>query len=358
MDLSDLFDFIRNKYADYAFDYKSGIVKMPLRYILELTYNCNLKCPFCYIKNERSIDELTTQEWLDIIKQIPPFSVVSFVAGEVLLKENFDVIYKEASKKFRKVSLITNGLLLNENVSNLLIKNRLMLLSVSLDAVGKKHDLIRNHNGLYDKVISNLKYFNEKRKKHSSPMLDIKACILDNNLDDIVPLYKQAMDLNAQFFSLTFIRSHTLRQNSFLFDDFSSEFTSVEYPINLYFDFEHFKQVYKELESLSKNSKTILRYAPRFRPSGDLEKIEKFFKQSNKPVADIYEQCKIPMTSIYISPKGDIYPCLSHKVSSLKEMKLKDAINTPKFKCFRKNLYYSKVFNACQMCCDAIPKNQ
>ena len=64
------------------------------------------------------------------------------------------------------------------------------------------------------------------------------------------------------------------------------------------------------------------------------------------------------MTSIYITPQGDIYPCLSLKVANLKDMKLKDAINTVKFKCFRKNLHCAKVFNACQMCCDAIPKIQ
>ena len=63
------------------------------------------------------------------------------------------------------------------------------------------------------------------------------------------------------------------------------------------------------------------------------------------------------MTSIYITPKGDVYPCLSLKIASLKEVSLKEAINTVKFKCFRKNLYNSKVFNACQMCCDGLPKN-
>ncbi len=358
MDYSYLFDYIRNLYADYSFDNKSGNIKLPMRYILELTYRCNLKCPFCYITENRNIEELSVEEWLDIIDQIPPFTIITFVAGEVLLKEGFDRIFKKASEKFRKVTLITNGLKLDEQTIDLLIKHKLFLLSVSLDAIGEKHDKIRNHPGLYDKIINNIGILNQKRHGKYNPMLDIKTCVLENNLDELPLLYKEAMKLNAEFFSLTFIRKQSLRQNSKLWDDFNEEFTINTYPVELYFDMEHFKEIYKELESLQKNSKTILRFAPRFSPRGDSDRIEQFFKAGNTPVTELYKPCKIPMTSIYITPKGDVYPCLSYKIGSLKEMKLKDVVNTTKFKCFRKNLYRAKVFNACQMCCDAIPKNR
>ncbi len=357
MNCSDLFDFVRNIYSYYSFNNKTGEIKMPIRYILELTYRCNLKCPFCYITGDRNIEELNTEEWFKIIDQIPPFAFISFVAGEVLLKEDFDKILKKASEKCRKTSLITNGLKLDEEKIDLLIKNKLFLLSVSLDAIGEKHDKIRNHPGLYNKIIESLTIFNDKRKNSFSPLLDIKTCVLENNLDDIPLLYKEAMKLNAKFFSLTFIRKQNYRQNSVLWDDFSHEFNMDTYPIDLYFDMEHFKEIYKELESLQKNSKTQIRFSPRFRPTGDINKIERFFNAGNTPVTDLYKTCRIPMTSIYITPKGDVYPCLSLRVASLKEMSLKEAVNTVKFKCFRKNLHCANIFNACQMCCDAIPKN-
>ena len=356
MDYSDLFDTARNLYSKYTFNAKNGEIKMPIRYILELTYRCNLKCPFCYITGNRNIEELSVEEWIKIIDQIPPFTLISLVAGEVLLKEGFDEIYKKTSEKFRKVTLISNGLKLDEKTIDLLVKHKLFLLSVSLDGIGENHDKTRNHPGLYNKIINNLELFNQKRKSSGS-MLDIKTCVLENNLDDLPLLYKEAMKLNAQFFSLTFIRKQTLRQNSILWDDFSHEFNIDTYPIELYFNMEHFKEVYKELESLQKNSKTILRYAPRFKATGDLDKIEKFFNFGNRPVTELYKPCHIPMTSLYITPNGNIYPCLSLRVANLKEVTLKEAINTVKYKCFRKNLHAAKVFNACQMCCDAIPKN-
>ncbi len=359
MDYSFLFDFIRQIYAKCVYSEKTGKVFLPMRYILELTYNCNLKCPFCYITESRNKNELSTQEWFSIIDQIPPFSLISMVAGEVILKKDFIQIYEAASKKFRKVSLISNGLALKEEIIDSFIKNKLLLLSISLDGYGKNHDINRNFNGLWDKVMNNLDLFNSKRQNKSRPMLDIKTCVLEKNLDDLPKLYKESQKLNAQFFSLTFLRKQPLRQNSKLWEEFNEDFYLKEYPVELYFDLEHFLEIYKELESLSKKTKTILRYAPRFNSVGDADKIKTFFSSSdNKKITDLYYPCKIPMTSIYINPEGDIYPCLSYKVANLKEMTLKEAINTLKFKCFRQNLSKAKIFNACQMCCDLIPKNQ
>ena len=124
-------------------------------------------------------------------------------------------------------------------------------------------------------------------------------------------MYKEAIRLNAQFFSLTFLRKQPLRQNSKLWDEFTEAFYLKEYPVELYFNLEHFIEIYKELESLAKNSKTILRYAPRFKAIGDADKIKKFFGSRNEKITELYYPCRIPMTSIYINPEGDIYPCLS-----------------------------------------------
>ena len=149
---SDLFDSLRKLYSKYAFDIKTGIIKMPVRYLLELTYNCNLRCPFCYITEDRKKNELTTEEWFSVLEQIPAFSLITFCAGEVILKKDFIKIYEKASSRFRKISLITNGLALTEQMIDSFIKNKLLLLSVSLDGYGKNHDEIRNYTGLWEKV--------------------------------------------------------------------------------------------------------------------------------------------------------------------------------------------------------------
>ena len=147
MNNSELFDFLRVAYSK-SIEYnpiKHIIYLPPIRYFLELTYRCNLSCPFCFINEDRQKDEMTTQEWLDIIKQIPFFGVISLVAGEVMLRKDFNIILEKACRQtFGKVSLITNGLMLNKEKIDFFIKNNMLLLSVSLDGFEQNHDDIRN----------------------------------------------------------------------------------------------------------------------------------------------------------------------------------------------------------------------
>ena len=56
--------------------------------------------------------ELQTK-WFDIIDQIPPFTLISLVAGEVLLRKDFEKIYERASQKFRKVTIGLTDILKN-----------------------------------------------------------------------------------------------------------------------------------------------------------------------------------------------------------------------------------------------------
>ena len=121
---------------------------------------------------------------------------------------------------------------------------------------------------------------------------------------------------------------------------------------------EHFKEVYKELESLSKKSNVKIRFSPKFEyAKNPLEKIEEFFNTpADKPVSEIYKPCMYPYSNMMINPQGDVYPCLSQKIGNVKDMSIKEVFNLPHYRCFRKNLRVAKVFGACQMCCELCVK--
>ena len=181
--------------------------------------------------------------------------------------------------------------------------------------------------------------------------------VVKNNLDDLVKLYKMCDDMKFNFLSISFLRNNNLKQNSVLFESFVPEF-NANYPIQKYFDMEHFKEVYRELESLSKKSKVQIRFSPKFEYSKDpLKKIEEFFNYpADKPVAEIYKPCIYPYSNMMITPSGDVYPCLSQKIGNVKDMSIKEVFNLPHYRCFRKNLKAAKVFGACQMCCELCVK--
>ena len=348
---SNLFDLFRNLYALPSYNSKFGRALVPLRYFFELTYRCNLNCPYCYVGDNRNLHELSTNEWIDVISQIPFYSFVTLVGGEPLIRQDFVKILDMVCKKtFGKVNVVTNGILLNDEIINAFIKTKMMLLSVSLDGYGKNHDKNRNCEGIFDKICSNLEALNSKKKR---PMVDIKTIVLENNLDDLPKLYKYCSDMNFEFMSISFLRNNNLKQNSRLFDKFVPEFNE-NYPIEKYFDKEHFKEIYKEIESIKRTSKTQIRFSPKFEKcENPLKKIEEFFNYNEeKSVKDIYKPCLFPFSNMFITPVGDVYPCLSQRIGNVKDMSIKEVFNKPNYCCFRKNLKISKVFGACQMCCE------
>lgn len=355
MDLSNIFDTARNLYALPFYNSSSGKAPIPLRYFFELTYRCNLQCPYCYVGEDRNKEELTRDEWFKIIDQIPFYSFVTLVGGEPLIRKDFiDILMRTSKKVLGKMNVVSNGILINDEIIDAFIKSKMMLLSVSLDGYGKNHDINRAKDGIFEKIISNLENMNS-HKKH--PMVDIKTIVLENNLDDLVKLYKLCDDMNFDFLSISFLRNNNLKQNSVLTDSFIPEFNE-DYPIKQYFNMEHFREVYSELEDLSKKSKVKIRYSPKFEYcENPLDKIEEFFSTTeDKPITDIYKPCMYPWSNMMITPSGDVYPCLSQKIGNVKDMSVKDVFNMPHYRCFRKNLKASGVFGACQMCCELCVK--
>lgn len=356
LNYSKLFDDSRKIYAMLSYHNKLGRALMPLRYSFEITHLCNLNCPYCYVGDSRKKDELTTQEWFNVINQLPFYSYVTLVGGEPLLRKDFiPILGKTAKRTLGKVNVVTNGLLINDEIIDAFIRTKMILLSVSLDGYGETHDKNRNKEGAFDKVITNLDRFNAKKGRRRNPFVDIKTIVLENNLDDLPKIYKLCTDMNFDFLSVSFLRNHTLKQNSILRDEFGEEFYAQKYPIKPYFDMEHFKEVYKEIEGLSKKSKVKVRFAPKFGANREnaLAQIETFFNYpEDKPIQEIYKPCMSPFANVIINPQGDVYPCLSVKMGNVRENSIKEIFNLPKYCCFRKNLKYSKVFESCQMCCE------
>ena len=358
---SYLFDLLRDLYADISYNsplIKTGEAILPLRYFFELTYRCNLSCPYCYVGKERELPELSLEELKAVISQIPRYALISLAGGEPFMREDFSEILKCASKRvFGKVNVVSNGILLNERNIDIILNENTLLLSVSLDGWGKIHDLNRCKEGIFDTIMSNLDIFLTKRKKYKT-MGDIKTIVLHNNLEDIYKLYKYCTKNNYEYFSISFLRNNNLKQNAILRPDFDSIFYEPQYNIRPYFDVEHFIDVYKRMKALK--SSTTIRFAPKFEGGEDgsvIRKIKNFFAPKDPELLkrhpkDVYEPCKYPFSNIMINPSGDVYPCLSFKIANVKEKPLKEIFNLPAYKCFRKNLKVSKSFSSCQMCCE------
>jgi MoaA/NifB/PqqE/SkfB family radical SAM enzyme len=354
---SMLFDCIRDAYSIIPKKLAEGLSFPPLRYSLELTYKCNLNCPYCYIGESRNKNELSSDEWIKVINQIPAWSLITLVGGEPLVRKDFAEIFSKSAST-AKVNVVTNGILLNDEIIDLFINKKLLLLSVSLDGYGENHDKNRGKEGIFDTVINNLEKLNSQKQEKNLPMVDIKTIVLENNLDDLVKIYKLCSEMKFEFISIAFLRANSLKQNSVLRDSFEEEFYKTQYPIKPYFDMKHFEEVYKEIQSLSKKSATVIRYAPKFAAKDELNQIEKLFAENTKEPSEIYQPCLYPWSNIHINPEGDIYPCLSYKIGNVRNTEINKIWNSKKFCNFRQNLKKEKLFSACQMCCELKVRNK
>ena len=348
---SRLYDTVQEIYALSSVCFGRGKSLLPLRYTLELTYRCNLSCSYCYVGKIKNFPELSTEEWFKIIDQIPPLRLITLVGGETLIRKDFKPILDRCLAK-GKVNIVTNATLFDDELIKTFVEKKLLLLNVSIDGIGEKHDLARGKQGAFDKVTTNLDKLNKAKVNKKYPLLDIKTVILENNLDDLVEIYKLADYYKADFFTPSFLKESDLQQNSVLREEFGEEFYKAEYPVHPYFDMEHFEEVYAQIQDLAKKSKTKIRFYPKFTPDNELKSIKNFYSTAlTLPIQEVYQPCHYPWANVLITPDGNIYPCLSYKIGNVKDISIKDIWNNEKFRNFRKQLDKNKVFNACQACC-------
>ena len=120
--------------------------RVPVSCFWEVTEACNLRCLHCEVSAARAApDELTTDEALKVADDLAALECenVCLTGGEPLLRRDWPVIAEKLHKLGMSVSVISNGVLLDESTINTLQDAGVYGLSVSLDGSRSVHDSIR-----------------------------------------------------------------------------------------------------------------------------------------------------------------------------------------------------------------------
>lgn len=136
---------------------------------ITLLSNCNLKCKHCYGEyGPDKCDKLSKEAVFDIIDQMKALHCkdVSFTGGEVMLHEDLLEILEYATSKNLKVSLLTNGIKVDESFVNRLDSMGPVEIQLSIDGHNAElHDDFRGVNGSFDKTMRAFRLFRERDYK-------------------------------------------------------------------------------------------------------------------------------------------------------------------------------------------------
>ncbi|HXO17269.1 MAG TPA: pyrroloquinoline quinone biosynthesis protein PqqE [Candidatus Dormibacteraeota bacterium] len=110
----------------------------PLSLLCELTYRCNLQCPYCYnpLALNAYKDELDTSEWTGVLQQAAELGVVQahFSGGEPTLRRDLASLVGAASQAGLYTNLITQGTFLDDAHLDRLIDSGLDHVQISIQA--------------------------------------------------------------------------------------------------------------------------------------------------------------------------------------------------------------------------------
>ena len=139
---------------------KSAAERRPI-VVWNVTRTCNLRCVHCYSDSyaQKYPGELTHEEAKRVIDDLVAFKVpaVLFSGGEPLTRPDLLELMEYAATSGLRVTLSTNGTLIDEPTAQWLHEIGLTYVGISLDGIGETNDLFRGKKGAFDGAVRGMR---------------------------------------------------------------------------------------------------------------------------------------------------------------------------------------------------------
>ena len=180
---------------------KPKVKGMPLSIGIELTNNCNLKCPECITgsgKLTRDQGFMDIELFKTVIKELMPYlyNANLYFQGEPMLHPQFFSFLENAGNTFTTVS--TNGHYLSAVNSEKIAKSGLSHLVISLDGMDQETYAMYRRNGNLSTVIDGIKNAAEAKIRFNSKIkIEIQFLVNRMNEHQIPQIKELAKSVNA-----------------------------------------------------------------------------------------------------------------------------------------------------------------
>jgi len=307
----------------------------PLSVIFEITHRCNLGCKHCLVDAGKPLEnELSLKEIKKIIDQLVEMKVfnVNFGGGEPFLRDDFFDILEYASKSNIGIVFSTNGFLVNDEVLDKLENIKTFAVQISVDGLEKTHDEFRGVKGSFKRAVWALKKFSDK-----GYYTIMSTMMLKKNIGELEFLIKLCLSMGISSFKLsTFMPAGRGNKNINDFLLTPSDLKSIAVRM--------LKQKKEYIEKINMDINGTFPWLIENKP----KKLLEGFKERYERIG-----CSAGMSSLTISPNGDVYPCpflRNYPAGNLCSDKLKDIWeNSDVFDVFR-NIDRTKLKGKCGTC--------
>lgn len=158
---------------------------------LVVTHRCNAKCIMCSSYENPSCvkDEISLED----IKKIPASKFIQITGGEPFMRADLEEIVEILSKKAKRLMINTNGFF-TDKLLKLCKRYPNLAIRISIDGNREVHNSIRRID-IYDKAVASL----DALIKLGISDLGISFTLQENNADQLINMYKFALDKGVDF---------------------------------------------------------------------------------------------------------------------------------------------------------------
>jgi radical SAM protein with 4Fe4S-binding SPASM domain len=169
---------------------------VPLSVQLDLTYRCNERCVHCYLDHDDH-GELTTAEIRDLLAQLAEAGVffLCFSGGEVLMRMDFFPILEYARSLLFDVKIKTNAFMIGEREADRLRELGVRTVQVSIYSHRPEvHDAITKLPGSLKRSLAGIRLLRERGLNTV-----IANVLMRSNLNDYAGVKALAQELGAEY---------------------------------------------------------------------------------------------------------------------------------------------------------------
>ena len=182
----------------------------PLYVKLKVFYGCNLKCEMCNHWRERREPPVPSERFKDLVSELAGLGTkkIHISGGEPMLRPQVPEIVEQAAALDIKVTMTTNGTLIDKVKAKRLIEGGLRGVNISIDSpIRKMHEKIRGVEGSFKATVKAVELF--RRYKHKGKLsIRINTVVSRTNYQTLATLPDLAHELGADGINLIPVDDH------------------------------------------------------------------------------------------------------------------------------------------------------